>query len=324
MKKNKLPFDITLQQISNLLTHAQNAENPAMYLFTHDLRTPLFYLEGLSRIYAATGPRKKKFKKLQEKFKLLEDMLGRIDYFEELNKSISQHSHLPEYLKFHFLIPAKNAISDLNEVLLHFGWLDGEQLKKIQRTLEKVEWKDPQEEHKRLELFYYAEIEKITAFAKNGTISFSDMELGIHEFRRKLRWLSIYAHALHGGIQLVDIEKERLTLENYLTDTVLNSRFNKLPPADKQTIPLRLSKYNFYALSWMIGRLGELKDQGLTLISLAETISQTYLIQNEEEALLKAQEVLGENSASLDELLQEGNKITKQFFKDGVLKNLIK
>lgn len=323
MKDNKIQFETLLQQIASLLTLAAETKDPAMYLFTNDLRTPLFYLEGLSRIYAATGPQKKTFKKLLQKFKLLEDMLGSIDYYEDLNKKLSKKSNLPEFIKSHFLVPGKNAVSDLNEVLTHFDWLNGKQLEEIQQDLAAVNWKDAKEEHKRLKQFYEDEITKITTFANNGDPSFSDMEDGIHELRRKLRWLSIYAHALQGAVQLVDIEKERSSLDSYLSDTVLNSPFNKLREVPDDTIPLLLSKYNFYALSWIIGRLGELKDEGLIMLSLAQAFSQTQVVQNEEEALQKATEALGENTTPLAELLAEGNRITRQFFKDKVLKHLL-
>lgn len=322
MKHIKIQFKVLLDQISVLLADATHHENPARYLFSHDLRTPLFYLEGLARIYAGTGPHKEEFKNLQEKFKLLEDMLGRIDYYEELNKQLAQQTSLPENIKSHFLIPAKNAISDLNEVLTHFNWLNGEQIQEIQDELEEVPWKSPQKEHDRLQKFYVKQIEKITAFAQHGDVSFTDMELGVHELRRKLRWLSIYAHALQGAIQLVEIDKERKPLEKYLTEPVLQSRFNKLPPATEGTVPLLLSQYNFYALSWMIGRLGELKDQGLTLLSLAQAMSETYHI-SDEEALQQAKEALGEKTADLATLLAEANKITRQFFKDDILKDLL-
>ncbi|AZA84118.1 hypothetical protein ACR78Z_04040 [Sphingobacterium thalpophilum] len=324
MKQNNIQFNLHLQKISTLLKEAQKEENPGRYLFQNDLRTPLFQVEALARIYRVTGPKKKRFGKIGEKFKQLEDMLGSIDYFEAISKEYSDNKKIPEDVRSYFSGQEEKVLRKFNKLLKTKNWLDGKQLKKISRDLEKINWKGKDEQHSRLVKFYRSEIEKIMDFAKNGKQAFKDVESGIHEFRRKLRWLSIYAQALQGCIELVDIEQERLDLENYLTDSVLSSPYNKLPLVeDKKMHPLALSKFCFYAISWMIEQLGILKDQGLGLLALAEAVKETEGIKIDK-AIIRASEYLDKNEPSIADILSEANGITKQFFKDKILINLLK
>jgi hypothetical protein len=52
MKQGKARFDYQLNKVNVLLTESKNQENPALWLFLHDLRTPMFMLESLSKMYA--------------------------------------------------------------------------------------------------------------------------------------------------------------------------------------------------------------------------------------------------------------------------------
>jgi len=325
MNQNNIQFDIHLNKISTFLEEAKTTEDPAVYLFQNDFRAPLFQLEALARIYSSTGPDKKKFDKMREKFKLLEDILGSIDYFDAYGKLFFNNEKIPEDVKSYFSHKEQQAVSKLNKLLKSEGWLNGKQLEKINHDLKKTGWKDKDKQHKRLLKFYRSEVEEIMDFAKDGKVAFTDVESGIHEFRRKLRWLSIYAQALQGCIMLVGVEQEELELENYLTDSVLCSPYNRLPPVeDKKLHPLLLSKYGFFALSWMIEQLGILKDRGLGLLALSEAIKETEGIKSEKDAILQAKKYLGNKAPSIDDVLKEANKITKQFFSDRILKNLLK
>jgi hypothetical protein len=45
-----------LEKIKNILEKAESAENPALVAYTEDIRTPLFMLEALSRLYKKIHP----------------------------------------------------------------------------------------------------------------------------------------------------------------------------------------------------------------------------------------------------------------------------
>ncbi|MGJ1361134.1 hypothetical protein ACR79B_07395 [Sphingobacterium spiritivorum] len=324
MKQNNIQFNQHLEEVSALLNDAQKEENPGRYLFENDLRTPLFQLEALTRIYSITGPKRKRFFKMGKEFKQLEDMLGSLDYFVAFGKEFSNRKNIPEDVKSYFSVQEEMALKRLNNLLQSKNWLNGKLLKKIGRNLKKTTWRKKEEQHKHLVKFYRSEIEKIMKYYKNGKAIFKDVELGVHEFRRKLRWLSIYAQALQGCIELIDIEQERLTFENYLTDSVLNSPYNKLPAVeDKQMQPLSISKFGFFAISWMIEQLGILKDRGLGLLALAQAIKETEGLKSDR-AIIRAREYIGKKAPSIEGILIDANKITNQFFNDRILENLLK
>ncbi|RCH56876.1 hypothetical protein DJ568_03200 [Mucilaginibacter hurinus] len=317
-------FAPLLAQIAALLDEAGDVPDPALLLFQRNARASLFQLEALARIYSSTGPKKKRFGKLKKKFKQLEDLLGQIDYFDALGKQFSGNTNIPEDTQAYFNVNKEKCARKLNKLLRNNGWLDGSQIEKINDRLDKVIWKSKAEQHARLLSFYRTEIQRIKEFAAGEKVSFSDIESGIHEFRRKLRWLSIYAQALYGCTKLVAIEQEKKLLKSYITDDVANSPYNKLPVAESERFhPLALSKYNFYALSWMIERLGILKDEGLAVLALSKAIKKTEKIKDDAEVILRADQYLGGQAVSIEKVLDEANKIKDQFFKDAVLDKLV-
>ena len=74
-------FEKQLSRIEILLHNGASEVSPANYLYNNDMRTPLFLLEGLARIYRKIHNRKR-FEKLLKWFKEAEDALGAIDYYE--------------------------------------------------------------------------------------------------------------------------------------------------------------------------------------------------------------------------------------------------
>jgi len=251
-------------------------------------------------------------------------MLGSIDYFTTFAKLYTKDKCIPEDVGIYFDAQLEKVVRKLNKLLKRKNWLNGKQLKKIISDIDKTQWKAKDEQHRRLVKFYRSEIEKIMDFSQNGKYVFRDVESDIHEFRRKLRWLSIYAQSLQGCVELVDIEHEKSELRNYLTDTILESPFNRLPPVEKQTHPLALSKFGFYAVSWMIEQLGILKDHGLSLLALADALKETEKIKKQSDAIIRAEKYLEKSIPSIDVVLSEANKVSKQFFMDKILKNLLK
>ena len=94
MKKGPARFVYFLNKLQVLLDNAAKQKNPALWLYSNDARTPLFMLEGLTKLYTQIH-NKKKFTKLKEQFKLLEDTLGAIDYYDNIAKDIISKKKIP-------------------------------------------------------------------------------------------------------------------------------------------------------------------------------------------------------------------------------------
>jgi len=86
MKLGLRRFTYYTTQAEDLLIKARREDNPAIWLYTNGARTPFFMLEALAKLYAGLH-NNKKFDKLKNHFKLVEDGLGQIDYYDSLVKA---------------------------------------------------------------------------------------------------------------------------------------------------------------------------------------------------------------------------------------------
>ncbi len=315
-------FEIYLQQIEKLLTEAVLQEDPGLWLYKNNFRTPLFMLEALSKMYAAFY-NKKKFTRLEERFKLLEDILGGADYYDSFAKEFIADKTIPGSVIAWLQARAREKIILLNKTLDEKNWLkENKRIAKIRKRLARVDWKNEKEETNWLPEYYHSEIDKILGFVNKENFHFENVEADVHELRRKLRWLSIYPQALQGRVQLVKSGEATTQLTKYLTPEIVNSPFNKMPePGDNKYI-LLLEQDHFLALSWMIAELGKIKDKGLRVIALKDALQQSENMI-EPAAFIKAYELLGSEQPQIQQLLSEAEGICQTYFSEKNLEHLV-
>jgi ribosomal protein S17E len=324
MKNGLARFEFHLKTLELLLIKASKQKNTALWLYKNNARTPLFMLQGLAKMYAGLH-NKKKFTKLKEHFKLLEDGLGSIDYYDNFAKQFATNKKIPAEVTKYLQEQTNVKINQLNELLKENKWLGAkpQRVVKIKEKLREAAWLTPTEEVKAMSTFYKKAIDDIITFVNENNFVFTDVENDIHELRRKLRWLSIYPQALKGAIQFDDNRKKvSSVLKKYHTKEILQSPFNKLPKDTFQINTLILNQNYFYALSWMIAELGKLKDSGLGIIAIKEALEQNAGLSNEV-AINKAYELLGTKQSKLSNLLNDAETICKIFFKEKNLQNLV-
>lgn len=310
-------------QIEDLLIKAGKEDNPAIWLYTNSARTPFFMLEALAKIHAGLH-NTKKFDKLKNHFKLVEDGIGQIDYYDSLVKAFDPVRAVSGEHKQYLADQKERSAEALNVILNDEGWLseDFKRIRKINEKLEEADWMDPDKEIEGISKFYMKSISKISDFIHETGFSFDNVEEDVHELRRKLRWLSIYPQALRGAVQYKENTKVEPYLKKYMTEEIINSPFNKfLAKGDNKTVLLLRRNY-FLALSWMIAELGRLKDEGLLLTGLCEAIIKLKSC-NKEDALLEAYKLLGKKQRKIDEILDDAEVITERFFKEKNLKYLV-
>ena len=323
MIKGASRFEYFLYKLQLLLDKASKQKNPALWLYKHDARTPIFMLEGLAKMYACIH-NKKKFTKLKEHFKLLEDTLGAIDYYDTIAKDISINKKIPESVTTYLQAQTREKIQNLNEILVDKGWLlpDNNRIQKIQKKLAKAEWLKEENEVKAINEFYGKAIYSISEFVQTTACNFDNIEADVHELRRKLRWLSIYPQAMRGCIQLGLNKSVPKYLSKYLTKEITTSTFNKLPEAGDAKNILLLEQNHFYAVSWMIAQLGVIKDKGLHIVAVKEALQQTSDLEDIV-AFKKTYQLLGSKQIKLNELLMEAAAICKTFFDEQILEHLV-
>lgn len=258
-----------LDDLKKIMDKAFVNKELELSLYQSDARQVIFKLESLCRIYKKIYD-KKYFKSLQTEFKLLEDQLGKIDYYDSFWREFSSIEGFPTLSLNGIKQDYFNALSNLKELIETNGWKNINQ--KFESILEKIEgfdWLEDEQERLSVAEVIANQTSKIKEKYTSGELNFNDVELGLHEFRRKVRWISIYSHALDGLIQLQKDDYDQF-LKKYLSEEVLKNKFNQLPSVKKGIKPIYLSKSAFYALSWMISESGALKDRGLKLALLEE------------------------------------------------------
>lgn len=321
MKPGKARFDYQLEKVNALISESKNHANPALWLFLHDLRTPMFMLESLSKMYTQLH-NKNFFAELNERFKEIEDVLGAIDYYAEFLRAFYAEEKIPSSVKVYLESKTREKIVILNEILIKGGWNSGKILKKINEGLAVAKWQEQEEEIANIEKFYHKQIRKIHEFIGETTFNFNNVEADVHELRRKLRWLSIYPQALRGAILLHETKGSAAQLKKYLTKETLSSRFNQLPESENINHHLFLEKNHFLALSWIIFELGKLKDTGLKITVLKDAFQEIYFLKDEQ-AMNESYLVLGEKYPKMETLLKEASVVAKSFFEEKIIDQLV-
>jgi hypothetical protein len=321
MKQGKSRFDYQLNKLATLTEQAAAQENPALWLFANDMRTPLFMLESLSRLYASWH-NKKSFTKLKDTFKALEDGLGAVDYYAAFAKEFAENAAIPATITAFLTKRKEEEARKLNKILKADDWLNGKRLKKINAKLTEADWLNDAEETVLLAKFYEKQIVKINEFIHETHYVFKDIEAQVHELRRLLRWLSIYPQALRGAIALKKTRTVLAIFKPYLTPEVINSPFNKLPVSETGKPILLLDQNHFLALSWLIRELGKIKDKGLKINVIAEALQNTEGLKLKA-ATQKALTILGADYPTTDKLLHEASGVVKAYFEAKLLNGLV-
>lgn len=276
-------FAKQLNQLLSKLIYAKSTEDPALALYQSGTRQVLFYFEALARIYRNIH-NCKRFERLRLTFKTLEDQLGQIDYFASFIKEFSTQENFPVVLLDNLKKHYSRELKIFNRILERQHWItdDSSMIKKIWKELEDADWEGPTNDRNAVGGIIIGEVDYLLASYENGILNFNSLENGVHEFRRELRWASIYAQALDGLIQLKRIDTPNPKLEIYISKEVIENPFNILPELKHDIEPLYIQAPNFYALSFLIEQGGKLKDEGLRILCLEDSIREVNFAEEKE------------------------------------------
>lgn len=318
----KTRFLYFLNQIQATLDKAEDSENPALLIYEENMRTPLFMLEALTRLYKKIQD-KKKLKRLNACFKEMEDLLGTIDFYDGFHKEFIAQKNMPELITDYLKKKMDEKLKVLNRHLKKDNWIGkhSKAVSKVIKKLNKVNWPDEKKDTIAIGHVYKGYVDKIIKTYRVTNLEFKDIEAGVHELRRELRWLSIYPQALRGLMQFKPDAGPQDFLNKYLTPEIINSPYNVMPDGSALPKHILLNKNYFYSLSWMIDALGKLKDRGLTIMSIEESLGAVYKISNGAEQL--AYSICPDTQMKIPEILTQSQKIAKTFFEENILENIL-
>jgi hypothetical protein len=311
-----------LTKIDIILNEAAASEDPGRVIYSKDMRTPLFMLEALSRIYKQVHAHKK-IKKINGVFKDLEDFLGQIDYYDGFYKEFVANKQIPELVTLYVKKRADKKIKKFNKHLEKEKWIGRhkKRLKKIYQKLDSIEWFDEKNDTVAVLEVYQNDIEKIIKKYKNREKEFTDIEKDVHELRRELRWLSIYPQALLGLMELKADGEPPEFLKKYLTPEIINSPYNRMPDGSGLENHIILNRNYYYGLSWMIAELGKLKDSGLRIELLEKSIEKVYKAGKNVSQL--AYSIADGSQPTILQILDEAESISKTFFDEDILEHIV-
>ena len=321
MSLGYLRFDAQLEEIENLLSESKAQDNRVYWLYENNLRNHFFMLEGLARLYAKAH-NKKLFTKVKDKAKEVEDALGWLDFYHNYTNSFIRSRSISVEVKDFFKNKLTQSTEACHKMLKKEGWYNGDRIKKIRKQLKEADWKDENVEAELFTEIYKKEATEILQFLRDHEFHFADMEHDVHELRRKLRWLSIYPQALQGAVKLVANTKDKSTLDKYHTEDIVHSPYNQFKASRKLATHLKLSKPQFFALSWLIAELGELKDKGQRIEILIFALMKVEGL-SKEDATEKTYTVLAKNYPKDEILLKKASELSQEFVSLAVLDNLV-
>jgi|GEM_PF-1303879 len=277
-------------------------EAPAEALFkskheTGSARNALFHLEALGRIYRKTHSKDTDtFEALKNAFKELEDGLGRVDYYDAFLHEARAMNAEPGHqfadgpaVCGYFAGGYHAELQNLTKRLRDSGWLlleeDGSvsapRLAQVLETLDGVKWKKDAKDRVAILEFFVDTLEKIIDKAGYGdpakALDFSQLEDGVHEFRRTVRWMSIYPQCLGGLCELSNDAPDALdsSLIAYFTPASTSGKFNTYVPDDRESDRIDIDASLIFAFSYVIGAIGDIKDGGQQAEALELALGRT-------------------------------------------------
>lgn len=302
------PLQFYSAGLIDLFQQAITQLNPALFLHQRKARSPLFMMESLLRLLEATYP-DKAIKLAVKTIKKLEDQLGEIDnYDQQLQKFSGLKTVKKEHLAY-FEFKREKALSKLNRQLNKHGFF--QDVFNILSSEFRVNFNN-QTLILKIEDELKLELKTAFHFFMEHPKPFKDMELEVHELRRKLRWISIYGQSLQGVIVFKNESKKFDWQKEYPASVLKNQSYNKLPLDRKFKQHIHINPKAFIALNVVIEKLGTIKDKGLDLQALQKAIIKTDGL-GKKRALKVATNELKATYSEKD-LLKEAHVVLHDFF----------
>lgn len=255
-----------------------------------DVRRSLFKLQMLSRMFE--GRNEKFFAKQRAFFKLLEDATGRLDLAVSLRKTAEGLGD--KQLTQAFQTKEDAARAEFIKVMKEEGLWDNsaELVKDLHRKFEDHgRWASGEKEREYLVAHIAEYAGDVHKAVKENKFDDPDIEKGLHELRRRLRWVTIEISALDGTVQVQPegrlSDKVQVTFDKTLQERpdFLESKYIKTstPLVDN---PILIPKEKLALISDLVSIIGSKKDKAEMQIYIQEVIHSLHMPETKATALL--------------------------------------
>ncbi len=317
------PYERILRSVAQLDSVIMQARREpgalADLLLAQNGRKLLFALEGQLRIYEG------KLGKLAQEpladVKKLEDALGAWSLYEKEIPAQIKDKNFPKAVVKQ-LEKIATVKRDAVKEILEKDWLpDADKrnqvpvLNRMLRGLREADFGSYQADRAYLKETFSGQFEKI----ENFKVDFNDLQGGVHELRRKLRWPSIYIDALDGAVQLSAKQNPLHRMRKMLSDDEAKSPFvTGLPGPAREEQPIVMSKSLYIAVSKLIREIGTIKDKGEYVEFLSEVFVEAGKAKSVKKAEPIVRKLLGLEHVTHEWIAQESEKAYRLLVDEGV------
>lgn len=283
-------------QLYEALVAACDAVDRAAFLERVDARRLAFMLEALLRLYGKRYG--KTIRRQRNHIKKLEDHLGAFGYFGDMVEA-AQRAGAAEAAVAVLRKKQRQGHKSLNKLLARswspnaHGHISG--ISDLIEAIGAIEWDKPDDDLR----FLRNDMARRVRNLHRRKLDMKDLEEGIHELRRQLRWLPLYLTALKGVAELVDDRHPIAEYETLLRDPIAQSPFAILPPPRPKIEPIRISRSLFLANTKLIDVLGTIKDGAQEVQALSAALRSAGLAKSKKKARALAQDELGLDAAEI-------------------------
>ncbi len=303
-----LPFQQYCKQLTAIIKKAKTQSDPSLFLYKNKARTILFMMESILRVSNKLFE-DKEIAHWRIIVKKMEDALGEIDVYIVLLSDFSKLETINVKQLEYISHKLDKSVDKLNKKLKkHDFYLEDI---KLMNAGFKINFNDKNmvlQLHEEIR----SELKESCDFFNQFPKGFTDMEDQVHELRRKLRWISIYGESFQGLIALESTKEKYKWEKEFITKEELKNPFNKLPVKKNLNQYILFNKKAFYAMSYVIGNLGAIKDNCFRLIYLEKSIHKTNTEKGINSSILAHKQL--NVKYTHDSLLKEAHMLLKLYF----------
>lgn len=294
------------------------SEELVEFALAQDLRLTVFYLEGLLKLYRRRLP--EAIEPHYQRVKALEDTLGTLAaarHIEQLAENCGLHESALQWCRRQSVQAKQSASAELE------AWRpasDGRipALASLLSILEATPFGSYKRDRRKL----IAEIRRRIGKLVDTSLDMYELQgdRGMHELRRQLRWVPIYAVGLDGLIVTSRTHHPIGQYRSLLKSPVADSPYAQLPAPTREDRPIEISLSLFLRTTQLIEELGTLKDAGEDAEGLEHALIGGGVAATSAQARQQALAALGRSRAARLAIFERAETLyqelkRKRFFK---------
>lgn len=315
------PFErvlITAAKIDTILRGETDPDKLVDLVMSKDLRRQVFLLEGASKMYSDIHG--KPAERVYVATKELEDSLGKLSMTKSnlataekvkadpkviavLAKDMADaRAELKTILQDNWMPDAKGRISGMRDIVEDWG---------------EAKWGSTEKDTAKVKAELSRRLEKL----ETTPYDMNDLEGGVHELRRQLRWFPIYAESLNGLFQLDESQNPIKAYEPLLKADIATSKYVQLPDSSREKDSIQLPKSIYCGLMQLTLDLGALKDTGEPIHFIRDAYVRAGLSKDEASAHKTVAGLFGGDGVETD-VHKGAHKLYEDMKKNGLVRAL--